>query len=124
MLLGLVSDGDSGPLRIHPALEGVIEETSSYKKVFRNSLTAEEEHLLARNITRKALETALKSSKDPKKQMGIFKEVLEECGRQDINQLLETYKPKQLCSKKSWATEKYIQLITKAYNKAGWRINP
>lgn len=114
---------------IHPCVIDEIsvcnrEETSSYKKVFRNSLTAEEEHLLARNITRKALETALKSSKDPKKQMGIFKEVLEECGRQDINQLLETYKPKQLCSKKSWATEKYIQLITKAYNKAGWRINP
>lgn len=114
---------------IHPCVIDEIsvcnrEETSSYKKVFRNSLTAEEEHVLARNITREALETALKSSKDPKKQLGIFKEMLERSGRQDIDQLLESYKPKQLCGKKSWATEKYIQLITKAYNKAGWRINP
>ena len=40
MLLGLVSDGDSGPLRIHPALEGVIEETSSYNSNYSSRDTS------------------------------------------------------------------------------------
>jgi len=88
------------------------EETSSYNRVFRNGLTAANEHNLARSICRRAISLTF-LSKDIS--APNFLKNLSKVGAKPLQDLVITYSPVSRVESKSRFTERVLSLLNKFY---------